>query len=188
MIDPNATNEVWVARLLEEHLPALRAFVRLRMGPAVAARESSADVVQSVCRELLASRDRFEFRGDAALHAWLYTAALRKIMQKSRRHRSPVRDVVREAPIDPDTGLLSCYASCITPSRDASAKEQLERFERAFARLSDADREVITLSKIVRLPHAEVARQMGRSVESSRTALRRALVRLAAHLEPDSVS
>ncbi len=179
-------DETRIAELLEQNMPMLQAFIRLRMGPALSARESSADVLQSVCRELIEERGRFDFRGDAALRAWLYTAALRKIMQKARHHRSDRRNVGREAgAADPDAALLQCYASCVTPSRDASAREQVERFERAFQELSPDDQEVISLTKIAGLSHAAAGEQMGRTAEASRTQLRRALVRLAALLEPE---
>lgn len=174
-----------LAQLLEQHMPTLQAFIRLRMGPALAARESSADVLQSVCRELIEERETFDFRGDAALRAWLYTAALRKIMQKARHHKSARRNVARETGTDPDKALLDCYAKCVSPSRDASAREQVERFEMAFRQLSEDDQEVISLTKIAGLSHAAAGEQMGKNAEASRTQLRRALVRLAALLEPE---
>ncbi len=49
--------------LLEANLPALRAFVRLRMGPTLRAKESASDLVQSACREVLEGLDRFQFQG-----------------------------------------------------------------------------------------------------------------------------
>jgi hypothetical protein len=52
-----------LARLLTGFLPELRAFVRLRLGPELRARETSSDLVQSVCREVLADLDQFEYRG-----------------------------------------------------------------------------------------------------------------------------
>ena len=74
-------------RLLERHLPALRAFVRLRAGPAVAEHESNSDLVQSVCREVLEGAGAFEYRGEAAFKSWLFTTALRKIVEKDRYYR-----------------------------------------------------------------------------------------------------
>ncbi|MCA8975247.1 MAG: hypothetical protein KDC98_11025, partial [Planctomycetes bacterium] len=47
--DPQAVEE-----LLVRHLPRLRAFVRLRSPFALRARESCSDLVQSVCREVIA--------------------------------------------------------------------------------------------------------------------------------------
>jgi RNA polymerase sigma-70 factor (ECF subfamily) len=168
--------------LLERHLPALRAFVRLRAGRTVAARESSSDLVQSVCRELLQGAGRFEYDGEAAFKSWLFTAALRKIVEKDRYYRAEKRDAAREAGTGgdaEDASLLDGYATLITPSRDVAVREQLARVERAFEQLSDEQREVVTLARIVGLPHAEIARQLGRSEEATRQLLRRAMVRLS---------
>jgi RNA polymerase sigma factor (sigma-70 family) len=175
-----------IGELLARHLPAIRAFVRLRAGPAVAARESASDVVQSVCRELL-EHSEFRFLGDAALRAWLYTAALRKILEKDRFHRAAKRDLAREAAVArnsslDDAALLECYGHLATPSRDLAAREQIAAFEAAFARLSERDRELITLARIAGMSHAEIAAQLGCSEESSRTGLRRALIRLSRFL------
>lgn len=166
--------------VLEQQLPMLRAFVRLRMGPGLASRESCSDVIQSVCREFLAAKDRLEFGSDQALRAWIYTAALHKVMQKARHHRSSPRDVARETGVE--TELLGAYASCVTPSRDASAREQVERFERAFAQLPASHQEVVSLVRIAGLSHADTAVRLGTTVEGSRALLRRALVRLSALL------
>jgi DNA-directed RNA polymerase specialized sigma24 family protein len=67
--------------LIERYLPQLHAFVRLRLG-ALRARESSMDIVQSVCRELLASRERFEFHGEDRFRAWLFTV-IAEVMGRS---------------------------------------------------------------------------------------------------------
>ena len=51
--------------LIVDYLPRLRAFVRARMDVALRRRESCSDLVQSVCRDLLAREDKFEFEGEA---------------------------------------------------------------------------------------------------------------------------
>lgn len=181
---PGDLDDGEIAALLDAHRPALHAFVRLRMGPALAAREHCSDVIQSVCRELLQGRERFEYRGEEAFRAWLFTAATHKILQKARYHKAPPRDVAREVPISVHRELARAYSSCITPSREVSAREQVVAFEAAFDRLSEQDREIIALVRIAGLPHAEVARRLGRTVEGSRTLLRRALVRLSGLLAP----
>ena len=75
--DPDA-----IEHLLSRHMPGLRAFIRLRAGPVVRARESESDLVQSVCREVLRGIERFDYQGDAAFKNWLFKAALRKIKKK----------------------------------------------------------------------------------------------------------
>ena len=171
-----------VERLLSEHLPGLRAFVRLRMGPVVRAREGESDVVQSACREVLLRADRFQHGGDAGFRHWLYTTALRKIVDKHARHTADKRDVRRERG-EQDAELLAAYHAFASPSQLASAREELARIESAFARLSDDHREVVLLSRVVGLSRAEVAASMERSEASVRNLLHRALAHLGQLLE-----
>jgi len=58
-----------------------------------------------------------------------------------------------------------------TPSRAAEAAEELER---AFAALTDDERELITLFHVEGLAHAEIAARRGTSEAYSRTLLSRA--------------
>ena len=84
--------------LLARYLDSLRAFVRLRAGPLVRMRESSSDLVQSTCREVLEHADRFRFASEGAFKSWLFTTALRKIQNRRDFYRAQKRDVLREAP------------------------------------------------------------------------------------------
>jgi len=163
---------------LARHLEPLTAYVRRRMGPRLSARESCDDIVQSVCRELLTAEARLHFPNEEALHGWLRTAAMRKILQKARHYRSQRRSAGREV-ADAHASHVAAFGAPLTPSRDASAREEVERFETALARLSAADREVITMIKVAGLSHEEAAQRTGRSVVASRTVLRRALIRLS---------
>ena len=168
--------------LLERHLPALRVFVRLRLGGELRARESEMDVVQSVCRELLVHLDDFEYRGEAPFRKWLYVAALNKLRQKDRYYRAQKREHERELIGDRESILINAYESVFSPSRQAMAREQVELLETAFGRLPDDHREVITLAKVVRLPHVEIASAMGRTVPAVKNLLARALVKLTTAL------
>ena len=114
--DPGA-----VERLIERYQPRLHAYIRLRLGDRVRAREASMDVVQSVCRELLAAAPAFEFRGEERFRDWLFTAALNKIRDKQRFHGRDKRDAARELDVD-DNGMQQA-ASFLTPSVDAIGHE-----------------------------------------------------------------
>jgi len=176
-----------VQTLIRRHLPALRAFVRLRVNRFLRARESDSDVVQSVCGELLRQLDQFEYRGETQFRNWLYVAVLNKVRQKEKYYRAEKRDPAREARLQAtDAGdqlLMNCYESFYTPSQLAMAREQTALVEAAFDQLPDHYREVITLAKIVGLSQEELAATMGRTVPSARNLLARALVRLSAVLE-----
>lgn len=172
--------------LLEHYLPQLHAFVRLRLDAVVRARESSMDVVQSVCRELLAAGSRFEFRGEDRFRAWLFTSALHKIIEKQRFHRLAKRDAQRELPAPPEAAD-ALAASLLTPSLDAIGKETAQALVAALDALTPEHREVITLARIVRLPHRVIAEVMGRSEEAVRQLLARAMLRLTMGLRERGV-
>jgi RNA polymerase sigma-70 factor (ECF subfamily) len=171
--------------LLERYLPGLRGFVRLRTGEVLRARESSSDLVQSVCREVLTHLDRFQHRSETGFRQWLYATALRKIQNRVEYHQAQKRDPDLEvaAAGASDADLLACYGSFCTPSRELMSREEIRRIEGAFDRLPDEYREAIVLAKVVGLSRAAMAQELGRSEPAVRTLLSRALSRLAEILD-----
>jgi RNA polymerase sigma-70 factor (ECF subfamily) len=176
-----------VALLLERFLPGLRAYLRLRAGKVLLAKESSSDLAQSVCREILEHVDLYQYRGEAQFKQWLYTTALRKIAKRYEHYGAEKRDARREVPLADlagredavDPALLAACQSLVTPSRQVMAREELERIERGFELLSEERREVILLSRFVGLSAREIGEQMERSEDSVRQLLHRALAELA---------
>lgn len=171
--------------LMERVLPELRAYVRLNAGQQIRRMESSSDLVQSICREVL--EDLGGFRGDGAgqFRHWLFTVALNKIQMKGRHYGAQKRDVQREAGVRADESILGAYGSICTPSRHAAANEELGRIESAFDRLPDDYRQVLTLCCMMELPHREVAEQMQRNEPAVRKLLSRARARLGLELALD---
>ena len=166
--------------LLADQLPALQAYLRLRCDPRLSARESVADLAQSVCREALEHAERFRFPDEQGFRRWLFTTASRKLRDRQDFHFAQRRDAGRE--VDPKA-LSAVYGTLLSPSAVLSAREDLERVERAFAALPEEYREVITLQRIAGLGHAEIAEHMGRSEGAVRMLLHRALARLVAESE-----
>lgn len=168
-----------VEMLVTRHLPALRAFVRLRMGRELRAREESCDLVQSVAREVLQNAERFQHGGEAGFREWLFTTAHRKVVNRLEHWRAARRDGARERPISLPDELLGLGG---TPSRHASAREELAKVEAAFDQLSEEQRDVVMMSRLLGLSHAEIAVRSGKSEVAVRKTLSRALARLAAVL------
>jgi RNA polymerase sigma-70 factor (ECF subfamily) len=168
--------------LLERYLPEVRAFVRLRVGAELRAKESSSDIAQSVCRELLTGLDGFRWQGEQAFRAWLFTAALRKVADRARHFASLRADAGREVAAADEQALWASYRSLSSPSGHAIAREQAERLERAFERLDEEEREVITLARIAGLSRAEIGERLGKSEGAVRVMLHRALAKLTDHL------
>jgi RNA polymerase sigma-70 factor (ECF subfamily) len=172
--------------LLRAYLPRLQRFVHLRLGAALRRREDTLDIVQSTVRELLGETD-FEWRGEVEFRAWLFQAALNKIRQKVRFHAAGKRAAAREVgALAPDAaGLGDAVRDLTTPSRVAMAREELDRLEAAFGQLTEAQREVLTLARVAGLPHAVIARRVGKSEVAVRQLLVRAMAALGAALGPD---
>jgi RNA polymerase sigma-70 factor (ECF subfamily) len=170
-----------IEELLRRHLPGLRAFIRLRVSPVVRRFESESDLAQSACREVLEHLDKFRYGSESGFRRFLYTAALRKIIDRREYYGAARRDCAR---VDADAELGRIYQSFSTPSGRAMRREEIEAVERAFDRLEDSQREVISLAHVVGLSRAEMAEHLGKSEGAVRTMLSRALADLAAHLTP----
>jgi RNA polymerase sigma-70 factor (ECF subfamily) len=172
-----------VDELLVRHLPGLRTYVHLKVGGLVRAREAESDIVQSVCREVLQRAGAYTYGGEAGFRHWLFTTALRKILDKRAFHTAERRDVRSEAPPDSDPGAGPAGgARFASPSGVAMGREELERMSEAFEELDPDHKEVILLSRVVGLSRAEVAAEMDRTEASVRNLLHRGLARLSRRL------
>lgn len=182
-------DEIAIDELLNRYLPGLRAFIRLRTGRLLRAKESASDLAQSVCREVLQHMDRFQYGGESGFKNWLYTTALRKIANRQAFYQAARRDARREVQRATDeerqrqSELLEAYGTICTPSQHAMAHEELERIEGAFEKMPEDYRDVICYSRILGLSHKEIAEAMDRSEGAVRTLLSRALTRLAEVLD-----
>ena len=182
--EASAGDAVAMDELLTRMLPELRAFVRLRAGRKILLKESEEDLVQSVCRECLLQLDGFEYRGIAAFKSWLFQRTLHKIYDRAKFYGRERRDTGKEQAMPTDPQYLTALGTLLTASKVAIQAEEAAQLEAVFERLPDDYREVITLSKIVGLSHAEIGEQMGRTPEATRVLLHRAMARLGTMLEP----
>jgi RNA polymerase sigma-70 factor, ECF subfamily len=174
-----------VEELLARHTPGLRAYVRLRCGAVLRAKESASDIVQSACRDVLQNIGHFRYGGEAGFKAWLYEAAARKLLDRAEYWAAGKRDPAREAAMQGarsesgDVLLADVYRTMGTPSEAAIGREALDRIERGFERLSEEEREVVVLARLIGLSHAEIGARLGCSEGAARLRLFRALATLA---------
>ena len=170
--------------LLARHLPALEAYVRLRIGRAFGPREGVSDIVQSTCRDLLERMDSFRHGAEAAFRHWLYATAARKIADRFAFHGAERRDHKRELPTEAAAVAMgNAFGDLASPSQAAIGGELLARIESAFAELSEDEREVVLLSRVAGLPRREVAQALGRTENAVRNLLHRTLIKLAERLD-----
>ena len=165
--------------LLQAYLPRIRAYVRLRAGPALLSHESRSDLVQSICRDLLENARRLHSTDLAGFDRWLFTTAHRKLADRTALWGAQKRDPGRElADVEADQVLGACR-EIVTPSREASGREDLARLEAALRELPEERREVILLAKVLGLSRREIGVRLGRSEAAVRVLLTRSLADLA---------
>lgn len=187
--DEDPSRERIVSERLLEALPLLHALIGRRASRRLLDRETADDLVQSVCREALEAA-AIPVGGDAEFRRWLSALAIRKLVDRQRAADAQKRRPPQEAPrqgVEPSSNAgadETAWADprVLSPSRDAALREDIQRLERALALLSDDHRDVIALARILELPHADVARRMGRSEPAVRQLLARALVQLGVRL------
>ena len=172
--------------LLEGAFPKLKQFVRYHSGRVIRARECDTDIAQSVCREALADREHFRYGGERGMNQWLFTRAKRKIQDRVRFYTADKRDLARETPMQgaADAGSTSAFggaqpADTMTPDRVVIDREQDGRLREAIENLPEDYRRVVTMARLEGVPHAEIARRLGRTEVATRKVLHRALARLA---------
>lgn len=172
-----------VSTLLERLLPGLRGYLARHAGARILGKESSADLAQSVCREVLEDlqQGQFEYRGEQEFRQWLYQAAALKVQNRARYYGAQKRDVAREQQLDSRAGggLQQFFESLRSPSQQAVQREELDALQQAFEQLPERYQEIILLCRVQGLGHQEVAARLNTSEANSRMLLSRALARLA---------
>jgi len=158
--------------LLSQNLPDLRAHVRRAGGPGLGA-ESSEDLVQSACLEVLRRREDFQHGGDEGFRRWLYTIAARKLADRARRWGALKRRA-DGAPVAPD----GAPDPGLSPSDRVGQRERLDEVVAAMASLPAEQREVVLLARLLEMPRAEIGEVTGRSEEAVRSLLYRAMGKL----------
>jgi RNA polymerase sigma factor (sigma-70 family) len=166
--------------LLRRSLPALEDFLAGRDG--LDPVDSSADLMQSTCREVLADLHGFDDRGagEPAFRGWLFATARRKLIDRYRYHRRLKRgggETVRRAG---GAELEEMLRHSRSPSRDALAEEQRQLLLTAMNTLPTHYAEVLRLAYFEGLSRDEIrARTRRSSVDAVQALLARATARLA---------
>jgi RNA polymerase sigma-70 factor (ECF subfamily) len=174
-----------LGQLLELYRGYLALLARLQIGRRLQGKVDAADLVQDTFLE--AHRHFAQFRGtaEAELVEWLRQILAGLLANMLRRYLgTQCRDVRLERELADQMAQSSrvldrsLVAPSSTPSERAARREQAVLLADALGRLPEDYREVLILHHLEELNFPEVARRMGRSVDSVKNLWARALAQL----------
>lgn len=147
----------------------------------------ASDVVQDTLLQIRDDLGQFRGENQQQLFSWLRQILLNELADTRRRYvDAKKRNVRREEPLGSDS-IVSRQSpkvrSQLTPSSEATAREESEALSRALEKMSPEDREVIKLRSWDQLSWDDVAKQTNRSPDASRKLWGRAVERLKVLLE-----
>jgi RNA polymerase sigma-70 factor, ECF subfamily len=158
-------------RLFERVVPALRRWAHGRLPPSARGMLDTADLVQDTVIAALRRLDGFQAHHQGALQAYLRAAVMNRIRDVIKhRNRRPLQVEVPDTLPDREP----------SPLEQAIGAENVERYERALARLSAPDREAIVGRLELQYSYEELALALDKpSADAARMAVTRAVKRLA---------
>jgi RNA polymerase sigma factor (sigma-70 family) len=158
-------------RLFERCMPPLRRWAHGRLPGALRGVVDTNDLVQDTVIAALRRLDGFEARHQGALQAYLRQAVVNRIRDLIRqRQRRPLQVELPDRLPSDET----------SPLEQAIGAENVQRYERALARLSAADREAIIGRIELHYAYDELAVALDKpSAAAARMAVTRAMRRLA---------
>jgi RNA polymerase sigma-70 factor (ECF subfamily) len=183
-------NEPALGQLLERYRAYLVVLARVQIGRRLQGKVDASDVVQEAC--LGAYRDFPQFRGttEKELLGWLRQILASLLANLVRHYQGTQRRDVRlerqlageleQSSQALDRGLVAAQSS---PSQQAIRREQSVLLAAALGRLPEDWRELLILRHLEGLTFPEVARRMGRTVDSVKKLWPRALAGLRRLLE-----
>jgi RNA polymerase sigma-70 factor (ECF subfamily) len=174
-----------LGHLLEQYRSYLDLLARLQITRRLRGKVDAADVVQETFLEAHQSFARFRGTTEKELVGWLrqvLTANLVDLIRKflgSRRRdvrlEQELLDDLDQSSLALEQGLVAPGSS---PSQQAARRERAVLLAEALARLPANYREVLILHHLEGLSFPEVARRLGRTLDSVKNVWTRALARL----------
>jgi RNA polymerase sigma-70 factor (ECF subfamily) len=171
--------------LLEGYRAYLTLLARLQIDGRLRGKADPADLVQETFLEVHRSFPRFRGSTEGELTGWLRQVLasnlvdlVRRFLGAQRRDVRLERALIRGLDRSSEALGRMPVAPQSTPSQQAARREQGVLLAEALARLPESYREVLILHHLEGLGHADVARRMGRTVDSVKNLWARALGKL----------
>jgi RNA polymerase sigma factor (sigma-70 family) len=143
------------------HLKLYNFFVRMGLQ-----KDISQDLTQNLFYRMI--KYKHSYKTGNSVKSWMYQIA-RNIHNDYCKQQKKSEDLIIQKEI---------YANKITDDTDNYLEEDYERLDRAFAALSDAQREIIVLSRYQGLKYEEISCIINQSVPAIKVAMHRAIKQL----------
>jgi RNA polymerase sigma-70 factor (ECF subfamily) len=172
---------------LEQYRAYLHLLARVQI-PQVQVKLDASDVVQETLLKAHGAGDRFRYRSDVEMAAWLRRILLNTLTDAARRLGAQARDSHRERSLErsleESSALLEQWlaAEHSSPSEVAIRREDLLRLTAALDRLPPDQRTAVELMHLRGLSVDEISAAMGRSASAVGGLLRRGLSKLRENL------
>ena len=165
-----ATTQVEWNALIGRYLPQLKRFAQTHLPAYLRGTITADDLVQEVVLSGIRQLHRLEFRHEHAFLSYLLTSIRHRIVDEIRRtRRQPALVLVDDWNVDP----------AVSPLQRLITRQNLRRYAKALARLTDRDRQLIVLRLVRGLSCLDVANRLGMPSEAAvHMAVKRALQRL----------
>lgn len=183
--EARAGDAATLGRLLELYRRYLAILARVQIGKRLQGKVDASDLVQETFLEAHRNFAGFQGNNEAQFLSWLRQILATRLADLLRRYLGTQgRDVRLEREIEQafdhssvllDRGLVATQSS---PSQQVARREQAVLLADALGELPDDYREAIILRHLEGLKFPEVARRMGRSLDSVEKLWLRALIRL----------
>jgi RNA polymerase sigma-70 factor (ECF subfamily) len=182
---PGREDGAALGSLLELYRNYLSLLARLQIGRRLQGKLDPADIVQEAFLKAHTSFGQFRGTTEEELIGWLRKILASKLVDLLRHYYGArARDVRLERDLAAEMDCSSRFldrafvAPNSSPSRQAVRREQAVLLADTLQRLPEANREVLVLHHLEELAFPEVARRMGRTVDSVEKLWARALARL----------
>ncbi len=174
-----------LGRLLETYRRYLALLARMQIGQRLQGKVDASDVVQETFLEAHRNFPRFRGASEAEFVGWLRQILAGNLADLLRRYlgakgrdirlEREIQDAFDRSSVLLDRGLVAPHSS---PSQQAVRREQAVILADALEQLPDDYRDVLVLRHLEGLTFPEVARRMGRSLDSVEKLWMRGLARL----------
>jgi RNA polymerase sigma-70 factor (ECF subfamily) len=183
--EAQAGDATTLGRLLELYRRYLALLARVQIGQRLQGKVDASDLVQETFLEAHRNFPKFRGENEAQFVGWLRQILATRLADLLRRYLGTRGRDVRlerelEDALDCSSVLLAggLIAGESSPSQQAARREQAVLLADALAQLPDDYREALVLRNLEGLTFPEVARRMGRSLDSVEKLWLRALARL----------